>query len=172
MLINDGGIAIALSNCQYCERYFCAQCNVPWHMGMDCRGFQSLNKDEREAEDIMLMHLAKNNKWIRCPKCRFYVEKSSGCSFIRCRYCLFLDLIHPGIAFESLISSFSHYNYLHYCVVYMQDYANALKDVLNVVVGRWECFKHNLIVVVGLCDCFKRYAQRTSKQYIESGIST
>lgn len=119
MLINDGGIAIALSNCQYCERYFCAQCNVPWHMGMDCRGFQSLNKDEREAEDIMLMHLAKNNKWIRCPKCRFYVEKSSGCSFIRCRYCLFLDLIHPGIAFESLISSFSHYNYLHYCVVYM-----------------------------------------------------
>uniref|UniRef100_A0A166C1F4 RBR-type E3 ubiquitin transferase n=1 Tax=Daucus carota subsp. sativus TaxID=79200 RepID=A0A166C1F4_DAUCS len=85
MLVNDGGMAIALSNCQYCERYFCAQCNVPWHLGMECREFQSLNKDEREAEDIMLMQLAKNNKWIRCPKCRFYVEKSYGCLFIRCR---------------------------------------------------------------------------------------
>ncbi|KAL8093819.1 E3 ubiquitin-protein ligase RSL1-like [Apium graveolens] len=85
MLINDGGMPFALSNCQYCERYFCAQCNVPWHLGMDCREFQNLSQDERGAEDVMLMQLAKNNKWIRCPRCRFYVEKSSGCLFIRCR---------------------------------------------------------------------------------------
>lgn len=85
LLINDTGMIITLSECPICRRYFCAQCNVPWHLGIECGEFQSLNKDERENEDIMLMQLAKFNKWMRCPKCRFYVEKSQGCMFMRCR---------------------------------------------------------------------------------------
>lgn len=97
MLINDDGEMVALSNCQYCERDFCVQCNVPWHLGMDCKEFQSLNENEREAEDIMLMQLAKNCRWYRCPNCRFYIEKFAGCSYVKCRYCLLLDTSHSGI---------------------------------------------------------------------------
>ncbi|XP_059633281.1 E3 ubiquitin-protein ligase RSL1-like [Cornus florida] len=87
LLINDplNGEVIRQSECPNCYRLFCAQCNVAWHLGIECAEFQKLNKDEREKEDIMLLQLAKNQKWIRCPKCRFYVEKSAGCLFMRCR---------------------------------------------------------------------------------------
>ncbi|XAR51120.1 hypothetical protein NMG60_11005663 [Bertholletia excelsa] len=87
LLINDdeGRSAITQSECPNCHREFCAQCKVPWHSGIECEEFQKLGKDEREREDIMLMQLAQKKKWIRCPKCRFYVEKSQGCLFMRCR---------------------------------------------------------------------------------------
>ncbi|XP_054822137.1 E3 ubiquitin-protein ligase RSL1 [Prosopis cineraria] len=86
LLIDDGGErTITESECPNCRRLFCAQCKVPWHSGIDCAGFQELSKDEREKEDIMLMQLARNRKWRRCPKCRFFVEKSNGCMYMKCR---------------------------------------------------------------------------------------
>ncbi|WOH12902.1 hypothetical protein DCAR_0832411 [Daucus carota subsp. sativus] len=85
MLIDDGMVA-TLSNCQYCERDFCANCRVPWHLGVECLEFQSLSKDEREAEDLLLMQLAKNRRWKRCPGCKIYIDKYMGCSAVRCRY--------------------------------------------------------------------------------------
>lgn len=87
VLIMDGDdvSGIVESECPFCWRLFCAQCKVPWHSGVECGEFQKLHKDEREQEDIMLMQLAKNNKWSRCPRCKFYVERSSGCLFMKCR---------------------------------------------------------------------------------------
>ncbi|KAL2533313.1 RING/U-box superfamily protein [Abeliophyllum distichum] len=88
MLIDDTmeeNEVIIQSECPYCNRLFCVQCKVPWHLGMQCVEFQKLKKDERSNEDIMLMNLAKSKKWTRCPKCRFYVEKSEGCLFMICR---------------------------------------------------------------------------------------
>ncbi|GFQ02133.1 probable E3 ubiquitin-protein ligase rnf217 [Phtheirospermum japonicum] len=77
--------AIAQSECPACNRLFCVQCKVPWHMGIVCAEFQKLNKDERSNEDIMLMNLAKSKNWMRCSKCKFYVEKSEGCLLMKCR---------------------------------------------------------------------------------------
>ncbi|KAK9274710.1 hypothetical protein L1049_021961 [Liquidambar formosana] len=85
LLINDGGEVVTQSECPNCRRLFCAQCKASWHVGIDCAEFQKLNKDEREREDIMMMNLAKNKNWKRCPKCRFYVEKSQGCMYMKCR---------------------------------------------------------------------------------------
>lgn len=85
LMIDDGGEVIKESECPNCRRLLCAQCKVPWHFGIDCKEFQKLNKDERETEDIMLMQLAQINKWRRCPRCRFYVEKSAGCMYMKCR---------------------------------------------------------------------------------------
>ncbi|KAJ9687840.1 hypothetical protein PVL29_013869 [Vitis rotundifolia] len=85
LLIRDEGEVIKESECPNCRRLFCAQCEVPWHSGIDCGEFQKLNKDERGREDILMMNLAKTNNWKRCPKCKFYVEKSFGCMYIRCR---------------------------------------------------------------------------------------
>lgn len=94
LLIRDGeesSGSIVESECPVCRRMFCAQCKVAWHAGIECREFQTLHKDEREREDIMLMQLAKNKKWIRCPQCKFFVEKSDGCLYMRCRFvCCFL----------------------------------------------------------------------------------
>ncbi|PSR89238.1 E3 ubiquitin-protein like [Actinidia chinensis var. chinensis] len=81
LMIDDGGEreAITQSECPNCRRLFCARCKVPWHSEIGCEEFQKLNKDEREREDIMLMQLAKKNRWMRCPKCKFYVERKEGC---------------------------------------------------------------------------------------------
>ncbi|WOG94165.1 hypothetical protein DCAR_0313458 [Daucus carota subsp. sativus] len=76
---------IVESECPSCRRLFCAKCKVPWHSGIKCVEFQKLHKNERESGDIMLMQLAKKNKWTRCPKCKFYVERSEGCLFMKCR---------------------------------------------------------------------------------------
>ncbi|MBA0622327.1 hypothetical protein Godav_007882, partial [Gossypium davidsonii] len=84
LLIDDGGGAVKESECPNCRRLFCAQCKVPWHAELECGEFQRLHKDEREKEDIMLMKLAKEKKWARCPNCRFVVERTQGCRFMRC----------------------------------------------------------------------------------------
>ncbi|GMY22208.1 E3 ubiquitin-protein ligase RNF144B [Fagus crenata] len=85
LLLNDGSFVITETECPHCWRLFCAQCKVPWHSGINCAQFQNLNQDERQREDIMLINLARDKGWIRCPTCRFYVAKSSGCKFMKCR---------------------------------------------------------------------------------------
>ncbi|XP_048133194.1 E3 ubiquitin-protein ligase RSL1-like isoform X2 [Rhodamnia argentea] len=86
LLIKDGGEAVVReSECPNCRRLFCAQCRVPWHADVDCQEFQGLKEGEREREDIMLMKLAQNKRWRRCPNCSFYVEKIAGCGAVMCR---------------------------------------------------------------------------------------
>ncbi|KAF6146680.1 hypothetical protein GIB67_008966 [Kingdonia uniflora] len=86
LLLDEGGVVVRESECPYCSRLFCAQCKVPWHTGIECEGFQSLNENERGREDIMLMSLAQNQKWQRCSKCKIYVERTEGCLFMKCRF--------------------------------------------------------------------------------------
>ncbi|PRQ47104.1 putative IBR domain, E3 ubiquitin ligase RBR family [Rosa chinensis] len=78
MLIEDGTQVVAESECPNCKRMFCAQCKVPWHTEIECEEFQKLNENEPEKEDIMLRNLARKRHWSRCPKCRFYVERTYG----------------------------------------------------------------------------------------------
>ncbi|KAK9280962.1 hypothetical protein L1049_004954 [Liquidambar formosana] len=88
MLVNDsidGGEVIRESECPICRRLFCAQCYVPWHAGVDCDDFQRLNEDERGRDDLMVRELAKEKNWMRCPRCKYYVEKTEGCLHITCR---------------------------------------------------------------------------------------
>ncbi|EXC13603.1 putative E3 ubiquitin-protein ligase [Morus notabilis] len=106
MLINDGGEAVTQSECPNCYRMFCAECKVSWHEGISCEEFRKLNKDEREKEDIMLMNLATSKLWRRCPSCRFYVERSEGCLFMRCRC---------GVAFCYNCGNSLQNNGPHYC---------------------------------------------------------
>lgn len=105
LLINDGGegegeVMVTQSECPYCNRLFCAQCEVPWHSGIDCAQFQNFDKDERQKEGIMLMELADKKGWKRCPKCRFYVARRSGCDHLRCRSISFIDMLFLPIFFS------------------------------------------------------------------------
>ncbi|KAG9145278.1 hypothetical protein Leryth_008221 [Lithospermum erythrorhizon] len=88
LLIDDckrGKRVIKKSECLHCKRLFCFQCRSPWHEKINCEEFQKLNKDGFEAEDIMLMKLAKTKKWQRCPICKFYVQRNRGCPHMSCR---------------------------------------------------------------------------------------
>nr|XP_043637752.1 E3 ubiquitin-protein ligase RNF144A isoform X2 [Erigeron canadensis] len=79
---DDAGVAVTSSECPSCNRLFCAQCRVAWHCGLDCSEYKN---GEREPEDLMLMDLAKTKKWMRCPSCKVFVERTSGCPHISCR---------------------------------------------------------------------------------------
>ncbi|CAN6448718.1 unnamed protein product [Victoria cruziana] len=70
--------------CPHCHRLFCAQCKVGWHAGINCREYQRTMSWEK-CEDAMMMEMAKERKWQRCPRCQFYVERSDGCQQMTCR---------------------------------------------------------------------------------------
>ncbi|KAF7146646.1 hypothetical protein RHSIM_Rhsim04G0115400 [Rhododendron simsii] len=91
LMIDDGGGAIAEAECPNCNRLFCARCKVPWHPGIECSEYQKLDEDERGREDIMLMNLAKDKMWARCPNCKIFVEKTMGCSAMVCRFAFLLQ---------------------------------------------------------------------------------
>nr|XP_028964282.1 uncharacterized protein LOC103444043 isoform X1 [Malus domestica] len=85
MIDNEGEEAVRVSECPICHRLFCARCQVPWHPGVDCEEYRRLNEDERGRADLMVKELAKQKKWKRCPRCKYYVEKTQGCLHITCR---------------------------------------------------------------------------------------
>ncbi|XP_059307039.1 uncharacterized protein LOC132058600 [Lycium ferocissimum] len=67
MLVVDRSETVIYSECPNCSRLFCAQGNVSWNEGLGCKEFQRLGRA------VMLMGIAKNKKWRRCPKCKSYV---------------------------------------------------------------------------------------------------
>ncbi|CAI9113803.1 OLC1v1014483C1 [Oldenlandia corymbosa var. corymbosa] len=73
------------TECFACFRLFCARCSVPWHQSFSCEEYQRLDVNERAGEDLMLKKLAEENSWNRCPRCKYYVEKSEGCIHMTCR---------------------------------------------------------------------------------------
>ncbi|KAH0452976.1 hypothetical protein IEQ34_017300 [Dendrobium chrysotoxum] len=82
LLIDERGQEVMQeSECPHCHRLFCAHCGVPWHSGLSCSEFLETENEE----DKTLIKLAQKNQWQRCPKCKFYVERTSGCMFIQCR---------------------------------------------------------------------------------------
>ncbi|CAL9046979.1 unnamed protein product [Musa banksii] len=82
LLIDDGGDAVDHSKCPHCMRMFCAQCRVPWHSGYSCKDYETLCPDKKSRD---LMKLATKKRWQRCPSCGFFVERTSGCDYIKCR---------------------------------------------------------------------------------------
>ncbi|KAI4389410.1 hypothetical protein MLD38_001639 [Melastoma candidum] len=81
----DMDVKVRECECPCCHRLFCADCEVPWHAGVTCEDYQALDEDERGREDLMVRELALENKWGRCPRCKYYVERTQGCPHITCR---------------------------------------------------------------------------------------
>lgn len=83
MLIDEGAKVIRESECLNCRRLFCAQCGIPWHSSVNCEEFQELDEDDRKMDDLMVMELVKEKKWMRCPECQdrftFFFAEEMGC---------------------------------------------------------------------------------------------
>ncbi|KAL5728495.1 RBR-type E3 ubiquitin transferase [Ranunculus cassubicifolius] len=87
---------VTKASCLECKSMICVQCKVPWHAGYLCEELDSI----KDKNDELLGKLAEDMKWKRCPNCKFYVEKISGCNDISCR----LDL--PSLKFLLLIHEY------------------------------------------------------------------
>ncbi|XP_051114273.1 E3 ubiquitin-protein ligase RSL1-like [Andrographis paniculata] len=90
LLMNDAdrnGEIVVESECPVCNKLFCAQCKVPWHSEMTCEAFRRWKSASGESNnaDVMVTNLAEREKWMRCSNCEFFVEKSEGCSHVKCR---------------------------------------------------------------------------------------
>ncbi|KAK9229736.1 hypothetical protein WN944_022702 [Citrus x changshan-huyou] len=81
---NDGEDVLSESECPYCHRLFCAHCYVPWHPGVNCEEYQSLNDDERGREDLMMRELVKKKQLRKCPNCKYHIERTGGCLHMTC----------------------------------------------------------------------------------------
>ena len=85
LLINDNS-SLTQHDCPVCKRSSCAKCRVPWHSEFSCTEFRKLKTKKKGKEyDKMATALAKKNNWKKCPKCKFLVERTYGCTHIRCR---------------------------------------------------------------------------------------
>ncbi|KFK32508.1 hypothetical protein AALP_AA6G251700 [Arabis alpina] len=96
------------SECPHCNRMVCVACGTKWHPEVTCEEFQKLAENERERDDILLKKMAESKKWRRCPSCKFYIERSQGCLYIKCRC---------GLAFcyNCGTPSKDHSHYCHNC---------------------------------------------------------
>lgn len=73
------------SECPHCNRMVCVACGTQWHPEITCEEFRKLANNERGRDDILLKKMAESHKWARCPSCKFYIEKSQGCLYMKCR---------------------------------------------------------------------------------------
>nr|CAD1825050.1 unnamed protein product [Ananas comosus var. bracteatus] len=88
LILNDSSERLRQLECPYCRRLFCAQCKVAWHYGTSCGEFRKFEEgiDREREEDLLLLKVAKDKNWKRCPSCKYFVEKTGGCLHITCRY--------------------------------------------------------------------------------------
>ncbi|XP_004511456.1 uncharacterized protein [Cicer arietinum] len=61
LLLNEGIEFVTNVECPSCHGLFCAQCNVPWHVGLTCQEFQFQRKHKCFAGDSQ-NHIPKKRK--------------------------------------------------------------------------------------------------------------
>ncbi|KAI3904073.1 hypothetical protein MKW98_004176 [Papaver atlanticum] len=93
-VLNECGdsTGITKSKCPNCKKLFCFSCMIPLIEGESHTCSRQRNGDAiimTEKNDLLLMQTAKQNAWTRCPTCKHYVERISGCHVITCRWFLF-----------------------------------------------------------------------------------
>ncbi|PSS35724.1 ATP-dependent RNA helicase [Actinidia chinensis var. chinensis] len=54
-------------------------------INITCKKPKLLFGGNKRKNDKLFMELAKSMNWPRCPHCKFYVERVSGCNWINCR---------------------------------------------------------------------------------------
>ena len=71
--------------CTSCELDWCFKCHAPWHEGLSCKAFRTGDKQfhhwtkERKSDSIPNCQ--------KCPLCRVFIERSTGCNHMTCRRC-------------------------------------------------------------------------------------
>ncbi|KAI8890042.1 hypothetical protein K501DRAFT_237726 [Backusella circina FSU 941] len=65
------------TECYECHRGFCMACINKWHPG-EIRIINDTNAT------LQTLEIAKKNNWIRCPRCKRFVQKISGCHAVLC----------------------------------------------------------------------------------------
>lgn len=66
-----------------CGASLCVVCQSLYHPNKTCAAFQE--EEQYDEDDHKLLRVATSNGWRRCPSCRSVVERTAGCSHMKCR---------------------------------------------------------------------------------------
>ncbi len=69
--------------CLVCRKHYCLKCRTDYHYGMTCAEYRVSNTFSKD--DKAFVDFVKGAKFKQCPKCKFWVERVSGCCSMACR---------------------------------------------------------------------------------------
>ncbi|KAL8540190.1 hypothetical protein ACS0TY_001680 [Phlomoides rotata] len=81
LIVNECGGTVKKSKCPKCKRLFCFECKRVWHAGFGCEEIG----ETMDRNDTAFGRLVEQKKWMRCPRCRHFVELVEGCRIVKCR---------------------------------------------------------------------------------------
>jgi hypothetical protein len=73
--------------CEKCNNHYCMDCRTDMHVGKTCIEYKAdvVNNTHSVNDDLAEALLRDVIKAKKCPKCKFWVEKSQGCMHMTCR---------------------------------------------------------------------------------------
>ena len=71
--------------CTSCDLEWCFKCHAPWHEGATCKAFRTGEKHFREWTKGLRENGDANCQ--RCPMCRVYIQRTTGCDHMTCNRC-------------------------------------------------------------------------------------
>lgn len=71
--------------CSACELEWCFKCHAPWHESLSCRAFQKGNSQFKKWTQARSSNGIANCQ--KCPTCRVYIQRSTGCPHMNCSRC-------------------------------------------------------------------------------------
>lgn len=68
-------------SCTFCSTKFCIDCKLLWeyHQGKKCEEVKQRNQLIKEDEELL-----KNSRFQKCPHCKYLIEKTNYCNYVRC----------------------------------------------------------------------------------------
>ncbi|XP_035659765.1 E3 ubiquitin-protein ligase RNF19A-like [Branchiostoma floridae] len=99
----------AMVVCKECSMVWCFPCHAPWHEGVNCRLYQKGDK--------LLKVWAKEEcqgqvNAQKCPKCKIYIQRTSGCDHMTCTRCKTEFCYRCGDRFRDIRFMGNHYTKL------------------------------------------------------------
>ncbi|XP_065065399.1 E3 ubiquitin-protein ligase RNF217-like [Rhopilema esculentum] len=75
--------------CGSCGLRWCIPCHAPWHNALTCKEFQKdvIGKGHKALKVWAKGRGKSNANAVKCPQCKFFIERISGCDHMCCSRC-------------------------------------------------------------------------------------
>ncbi|XP_022242418.1 probable E3 ubiquitin-protein ligase RNF217 [Limulus polyphemus] len=95
--------------CPECQLDWCFSCHAPWHVDLTCKEYM---KGDRLVKSWARKTTHGQFNAQRCPKCKIYIQRSSGCDHMHCSRCKTDFCYRCGERFRGLKFFGDHYSKL------------------------------------------------------------
>lgn len=97
--------------CDNCSFQWCFSCHSPWHEGISCQAYHKGDKEFHKWTQHRLVGFTPNCQ--KCPKCKVFIQRSSGCDHMTCNQCNAHFCYKCGETFKSFVLFGTHYDKLN-----------------------------------------------------------